>query len=323
VGLCENNPENSGQNPLRFRFGLIGSSDNHRGQAGTGYKQMYRKKMTETFGSDNENIAKRTGMDSREPVPRSVSLGDAKDVGLVNLRNMERQNSFWLTGGLVAVHSNGRERDAIWDGLKSRKVYATSGDRILLHFDLLAGDEKVPMGSETSSAAPPRFQVGAVGAFKQLPGCPDYAQQALGEERLDILCSGQCYNPGDERYLIERIEVVRIRPQQSPGENVADLVEDPWRSFECEADQAGCQVEFEDPEFVKGGREAIYYVRAIQQQTQMINADNLRCEYDENGQCIDVDPCYGDYRTPASEDCLAPTNQRAWSSPIFVGYEAQ
>ena len=108
---------------------------------------------------------------------------------------------------------------------------------------------------------------------------------------------------------------------QPPGENVADLVEDPWRSFECEPDQAGCQLEFEDPEFVKGGREAIYYVRAIQEQTQMINADNVRCEYDENGQCIDVDPCYGDYRTPASDDCLAPANQRAWSSPIFVGYD--
>jgi len=313
----------SSESPLRFRFGLIGSSDNHRAQAGTGYKQNYRKKMTETFGSDNKRIAKITGMDSREPATRSVALGNAKGIGLVNLRNMERQNSFWLTGGLVAVHSNGRERDAIWSGLKSREVYATSGDRILLYFDFLAGDKKVPMGSETSSALAPHFRVGAVGAFKQLPGCPDYAHQALGEQRLDMLCSGQCYNPGDQRYLIDRIEVVRIRPQQTPGENVADLVEDPWRSFECEADQAGCVVEFDDPEFVKGGREAIYYVRAIQEQTQMINADNVRCEYDESGQCVDVDPCYGDYRTPASEDCLAPANQRAWSSPIFVGYEAQ
>ncbi len=65
-------------------------------------------------------------------------------------------------------------------------------------------------------------------------------------------------------------------------------------------------------------REAIYYARAIQGTTAMINADNVRCEYDENGVCIKVEPCYGDYRTDTRDDCLAPEQQRAWSSPIFV-----
>ncbi len=304
---------------LRFRFGMIGSSDNHRGQGGTGYKEVNRKKMTEAFGSDNPRMAQRTS-DTRDPSPRSVSLSEAKDVGLVNLRNMERQNSFWLTGGLVAVHSDGRNREAIWDGLKSKQVYATSGDRILLSFDMLAENRKIPMGSETTSASSPRFQVAAVGAFKQLPGCSAYAHEALGTQRLELLCGGECYNPGDERQLIERIEVVRIRPQISADEKVDDLIEDPWRSFACAPDQAGCKVEFEDPDFVPGGRESIYYVRAIQEVTEMINADNVRCDYDEEGQCIAVDPCYGDYRTSFDDDCLAPANQRAWSSPIFVGH---
>jgi hypothetical protein len=81
-------------------------------------------------------------------------------------------------------------------------------------------------------------------------------------------------------------------------------------------------VEFTDEEFTASGREALYYVRAIQEPTSMINAANLRCEYDENGVCIAVNPCYGDYRTPQDEDCLAPAQQRAWSSPIFVAYRA-
>lgn len=307
--------------PLNFRFGLIGSSDNHRAMAGSGYKQVQRKLMTEAFGAPTETLARRAGTsgDKREPLPYSIAF-DSAGVGLVNLRNMERQNSFWLTGGLVAVHSDGRDRNAIWNSLKRREVYASSGDRILLWFNLLQDDKKVPMGSEVGSAVNPRFEVTAVGDFKQLPGCPEHALRALGEQRLQSLCGGECYNPSSERQRIARIEVVRIRPQIHAGEPLEDLVEDPWRSFECPRDPMGCRVEFEDEEFTASAREAVYYVRAVQENTPMINADNLRCEYDATGVCIAVDPCYGDYRTADSDDCLAPAGQRAWSSPIFVAF---
>jgi Protein of unknown function (DUF3604) len=306
-----------GNGPLNFRFGFIGSSDNHRSQPGTGYKETRRKFMTEAFGATEPGLVSRRIGDKREPTPYSEPL-EGDDVGLVNARNMERQNSFWLTGGLVATHSTGRNREAIWDSLKRKEVYATSGDRILLWFDLLQGDQRHPMGSELSASENPHFRVNAVGAFKQLAGCPDYALRGLGEQRVASLCAGECYNPSNERHLVERIEVVRIRPQLDAGENVGDLIEDPWRSFDCDRDQAGCQVEFSDEEFLAAGREAVYYVRAIQETTGMINADNVRCEYNEEGECVAVNPCYGDFRTPVGEDCVAPAQQRAWSSPIYV-----
>ena len=89
----------------------------------------------------------------------------------------------------------------------------------------------------------------------------------------------------------------------------------------CPEDPLGCTVEFEDKEFPGSQRNTVYYVRAIQEEAEMINAGNLRCEYSEQGECITVNPCYGDYRTSKEDDCLYPAAQRAWSSPIFVSYQ--
>jgi hypothetical protein len=77
-------------------------------------------------------------------------------------------------------------------------------------------------------------------------------------------------------------------------------------------------VRFDDPDFADGGRDAVYYVRAIEEASPVINARNLRCSYDEAGRCTEMDPCYGDYRTPASDNCEELSEERAWSSPIFV-----
>jgi hypothetical protein len=63
---------------------------------------------------------------------------------------------------------------------------------------------------------------------------------------------------------------------------------------------------------------AVYYLRAIEEPSPATNAGHLRCKYDESGNCIEPHPCYGDYRAPASDDCLQTIEERAWSSPIFV-----
>jgi hypothetical protein len=229
-----------------------------------------------------------------------------------------------MTGGLAAVHAEGRSREAVWDALRRKEVYGTSGERILLWFHLLNAERPdgsfgpVAMGGEAVARETPRFEVRAVGSFQQKPGCPDYATAALTPERLAWLCKNECYNPSDERKRITRIEVVRIRPQVRPDEAVADLVEDPWRRFDCPDTPSGCVVQFEDPDFRAAGRDAVYYVRAIEEPTPTINADALRCERDEAGNCVKVDPCYGDYRTPADDACTTPSEERAWSSPIFV-----
>ena len=135
--------------------------------------------------------------------------------------------------------------------MKKKSVYGTSGDRILLWFDLenADGGKKVSMGDETVMNNIPKFKVSAIGAFEQKPGCPEYSYNALSPERLEDLCRGECYNPSDIRKIITRIEVIRILPQISPDEDVSTLIQDPWKIIECPLDPDGCTVNFEDEEY--------------------------------------------------------------------------
>jgi len=232
-------------------------------------------------------------------------------VGVVGVD--DRVQSFLYPGGLAAVHAEGRSRQAIWRALERRETYGTSGPRILLWFDLLnAGPSPAPMGSEVSLDEAPRFRVRAVGDFVQRPGCPAWTGARLGAERIRRLCHDECHHPGDERHPIAAIEVVRIRPQRFDGEAIAPLVEDPWRVFPCEPDPAGCQVTFRDPEFASSGRDALYYVRALQAPTPAINGAPLSTEFDAEGRAVATRPCSG------PDGCPAPVQERAWSSPIFV-----
>lgn len=312
--------DDGAQDPMRFRFGFIASSDNHSARPGTGYKEFARTSMTEArFGNFDKNP-----IDSRieQPVQAQSVAFDSKDYPnrFASIMETERQASFFLNGGLVAVHAESRNRDHIWNALQQRQVYGTSGPRILLWFNLSNSPMgPLPMGSETTSGKTPRFQVRAVGSQIQNPGCPSYSEQALGQGRIDDLCRGECYNPSDERRPITRVEVVRIRPQAHPGEPIDGLIEDPWLVLPCPAEGNGCEVEFSDEEFTGAERDALYYVRAIEAATDKVNADNLRCERDESGDCVAVHLCDG---ANPGDNCLAPAEERAWSSPIFIDYQA-
>ncbi|MCB9594931.1 MAG: DUF3604 domain-containing protein [Sandaracinaceae bacterium] len=299
-------------------LGFIASSDNHTARPGTGYKEMNRYYYTESRGPRTREWRERV-WPPRPPVePESRALDPEwlMEQAPFRIVELERQASFFLTGGLVAVHSTGRARGAIWDALQRRQTYGTSGDRILLWFDLVDEAGEHPMGSEVPFGGTPTFRVRAAGSFEQREGCPDHVVDALGPERLENVCRNECWYPSDHRRRITRIEVVRIRPQVSEGEDLEALIEDTWRTYPCEGSGDVCTVEITDPEFTESGRDALYYVRAIQEPTMAVNAGNLRCE---GGTC---QPCWGDFRNPMSEDCLSENEERAWSSPIWLRFDA-
>ncbi len=314
-GLAIRNFDNSAVAPKRFRWGMIGSSDVHTARPGTGYKEIMRRRMSDAaLGL----LGPPAFLVEQEPKPDFITL---QETGGLSGPYFERFASFFGTGGLVAVHATGRDRQSVWSALERKEVYGTSGDRILLWFDLVSEGERQPMGTIVTQNTIPEFEVNALGAFEQKDGCPADSHRALSQDRLERLCGAQCYFPGDRRKRIDRIEVVKIQPQVNEFEEVGSLIEDPWRVLPCEDQGNGCTVRFSDPEYRSAGRDALYYVRALQAASPTVNGENLRCEYDEAGQCISVSPCNVNDATAYNDDCLADVEERAWSSPIFVDYE--
>lgn len=215
----------------------------------------------------------------------------------------------------MAVHAQGRGRDAIWNAFERREVYGTSGPRILLWFDLLEDDGTHRMGAEVAMRDAPVFRVRAVGSLEQAEGCPDSTIEALGAERTARLCADQCYRPTDLRRQISHIDVVRIRPQTRADEDIAGLIDDPWQRFECPDDASGCVATFVDPDFPALARDTVYYARAFEVPTPAVNGQQPRCSATTDGECTEVELC-ADTGT-----CLSEYAHRAWSSPIYVDFE--
>jgi len=132
----------------RFRFGFIAASDNHSARPGTGYKEVARSEFTEArFGRFIDTpLASR---DSRKPVAHSEPMNRGFTTEIFSVFETERGASFFLNGGLAAVHSEGRSREEIWQAMQRKEVYGTSGPRTLLWFDLLNGP--LPWGAMSRS----------------------------------------------------------------------------------------------------------------------------------------------------------------------------
>ncbi len=143
-----------GFNP--YRFGVIGSSDGHNGTAPV-EEDAYHGKLPLLDGSAA------TRLRENSYIPRNLPGG-----------------TVWSSGGLAAVWAESNTRDALFDAMRRKETYATSGPRIAVRFfagwdypqDLLqqpdwldtARSRGVPMGGDLQGAgdASPRFAVWAI-----------------------------------------------------------------------------------------------------------------------------------------------------------------
>jgi hypothetical protein len=234
-----------GANP--YKFGVIGSTDSHTALA---------------TGDEDNFFGKHTGTE-----PSATRVFDKQNLGT-------REGRFgwhYLAGGYAAVWARANTREAIWDAMARREVYATTGPRMTVRlfggWDFTAADLKgdlakagyargVPMGGELQGGkgTAPSFIVSAmkdpIGAnldrVQVVKGWIDKAGKAQ-EKVFDVVWSDM-----DKR-----------RPVGGKVPAVGDTVDVASASYKNSIGAATLATVWRDPEFDPAQR-AFYYVRVIE-----------------------------------------------------------
>jgi hypothetical protein len=265
-----------GVNP--FKFGLMASTDTHNALAG--------------------------GVQEAD-FPGHLGNGDSTAEQRVQFNSDIPGNASNNPGGLIGVWAEENSRDAIFDAMRRREVFGTSGPRIQPRFfagreldtglcdapDMIerAYRESVPMGSDLPSGE----------------GAPSFLAVALAD-------AGTARFPG---VPLQRLQVIKgwADAQGNHHQQVFDVAGDAGNG--ASVDPATCEPRGEgftslctvwrDPQF-DPMTPAVYYLRAV---------ENPSCRYSAR-QCLQI---------PAQErpaDCRDPffdpiIQERAWSSPIW------
>ncbi|MFT3928338.1 MAG: DUF3604 domain-containing protein [Myxococcales bacterium] len=267
-----------GANP--FGYGFVASTDTHMGTPG---------------GVEDDKFQGHGGAGS--------NARDALPQGLVD--------HVWLNpGGLAVLWAEENRRDSLFDAMRRREAYATSGSRIVLRFfggsdipDNLCGAADfvqqgyalgVPMGGELKSQQPPKFAVYALkdAGTAELPGVP--------LQRVQII-----------KGWLENDSVQYAIYDAAGGGNDANV--DPNT---CERSGAGqdelCGV-WTDPDF-DPAQHAFYYARVLENPSCRWHA--LQCS--RAGVTCGADgPSKPGFEGCCDERYPKVQQERAWSSPIF------
>ena len=178
-----------GTNP--FKFGMVGSSDAH----------------TSLTGVEEDNFWGK--LPPYEPSPERATHVSKE------LNGVTRYAWQYLAGGRAAVWATENTREAIWDALERREVYATTGSRITLRFfggwefddadarsryPEKAGYTKgVPMGADISKGPEgksPKFLVSAAKATWT---------NRIGDPELSAVWEDPDFDPAERAFYYARV----------------------------------------------------------------------------------------------------------------------
>ena len=280
-----------GVNP--YKFGVIGSTDTHLSTSGD----------VDESGWRGHNVSETDLAERLTPSP-------VHPIGL-----------YTNPGGLAGVWAVENSRDALFDALKRREVFGTSGTRIRPRFfggwdiptnaceSVNPGSEGVPAPGEGQEAFLPRrlAQTGYAGGVPMGGDLP--AQSAAGAPRFIVAAER------DPRSSpLQRLQVIKgwIDSSGRAHYKVHDAAGDADASGEIDLQSGAwsgpgrdalCAV-FEDPDF-DPAQPSYYYMRAVE-------TPSLRWSW---RQCLELPEA----RRPSECDNSAPKTiqELAWTSPIW------
>lgn len=271
----------TGSNP--YAFGMIGSTDTHTGLSTAGEDNFFGKFSNEEPSPDRMKTI--------------VNPGIAQS----------RLGHQYLAGGLAAVWATANTREAIFDALMRREVYATTGPRMSVrmfagwHFtsSMFAGDwvktaysNGVPMGGNLSIGN----------------GTPSFIVQALKDpmganlDRIQIV-KGWVDAKGAAQEKI--YDVVWSAPKQRKLTNgrltpVGDTVDLATATYTNSIGAPELRIVWRDPDFRKG-QKAFYYARVLEIPTPRWTAyDAVR------------------FKVKPPAGAKLKDQERAYTSPIWV-----
>jgi len=209
-------------------------------------------------------------------------------------------------GGLAAIWAEENSREALFDALRRREIYATSGPRMAVRF---FGGWDYP---ENSCAAP---GIAARGYENGVPMGGDLPKRPV-QAKAPVFVASALRDPGTQQHpggLLQRIQVIKgwVGDDGLFHQAVFDIAGDPAStatvdSATCEPRGPGaeslCTV-WRDPDF-DASRAAVYYARVL---------ENPSCRFTTR-MCRNLPA----EQRPASCDHLPATIQeRAWTAPIW------
>ena len=269
-----------GANP--FAFGLIGSTDTHQGTPGLANERDY-------------------------PGHGGAGIPMGGDVLPSGLHDPIEYNP----GGLAVLWAEENTRDALFDAMRRREAYATSGPRMVLR--AFAGFDLPPDMCGGGFAETGYARGVPMGGTLEGPG------DALGVAAWALADPG---GPGEPGTPLQRLQVVKLwlDAEGAVGERVVDVAGgDNGAGVDtttCETHGRGapqlCSV-WSDPDF-DPRRPALYYVRAIENPTCrwsafVCNAAGVRCD-DPGTVGSGYEPCCDDAYPKQIQE-------RAVASPIW------
>jgi len=293
-----------------YKFGVIGASDTHTGAASLEEDNYFGK-----IGSFDSTAEKRGSVPASFLYGTLVKLAAPDMVQEIDDKVYLDFSGYhyWGASGIAGVWAEENTREAIYDALRRKETFATSGTRIKVRFfasyDLAAADLTSPdliknayrsgvtMGDtlQASNDRQPRFLTWAVAdpntaKLQRIQIIKGWLENGEHQEQVyDVACAdGLSVDPQTHRC-----------PDNGAQVNLADC------SRTANIGSGELKTLWQDPNFIPG-QDAFYYVRVL---------ENPVCRW-STWDAIRAG------KTPRS-DLPATIQERAWSSPIWYSATTQ